>query len=560
MNQGFSMGKYVYSFILILMLMGCVFVIQNNSAHASETNQEIEGQVDQRAAVTSNKETAIGSEEQVTNLSQNEPQLSTQNNVEAPNSPVMPKQQTELKQPQVVSTEAVQTPPIVPNKPLQKTSNVITKQNTKVSPPVKSIKKAAPVKTQPVKPIKAVPSNVKQPKAKTTFTSPKGIKPQHLSSSVKKSKPAVKKVAKKAPVTKKSKVVSKSKTVKAKPKVNTKSKPKAKTVSKKKAPVVSKKKASAVPKKKVQLLSTTVKKAPVKKKTVVVTTKPKAAPKPVPKVAPKPKAPVSNYYNQAPKLWPKGIPGSENVRDFGQTTYASGINDALKVMKASGNKGVTINHTTAKAANIATIFNYNPTTKKLTYGTGTAIGKHTILTANHVVNDSQARKPMTPSKAQNLRIDLLREGSKVARTVTVTGVKMLQYGDVALLYTKEDLSKYMTVRKIAPEASITKIKANTPIHMYHYGLPAGKFKNDPMGTMYHSTGKYSMMARNVNPIGYYQMMAEPGSSGGAVLNSKNEVLGVHAFRIASGEYQKYNLNTMAELRGKLRQEVIKNIK
>lgn len=558
MNQEFSMGKYVYSFLLILMFVGCVLVIQNNSVHASEANQEVEKQVDQRAAVTTDKEAAKVNDEPVTNLSQNEPQLSTQNNIEAPHFPVTPKQQPELKQPQIVSTEAVQTAPIVPNKPLQKTSNVITKQNTKVSPPVKSIKKAAPVKTQPVKSTKATPSKVKQTKAKATFKSPKGIKPQHLSSSVKKLKPIVKKITKKAPVTKKSKAVSNSKAVKAKSKIKPKSKPKAKTVSKKKAPVVSKKKASAVPKKKVQLLSTTAKKAPVKKKTVVVTTKPKAAPKSVPKVAPK--ASVSNYYNQAPKRWPKDIPGSENVRDFGQTTYASGINDALKIMKVSGNKGVTINHTTAKAANIATVFNYNPTTKKLTYGTGTAIGKHTILTANHVVNDSQARKPMTPSKVQNLRIDLLREGSKVARTVTVTGVKMLQYGDVALLYTKEDLSQYMTVRKIAPEASITKIKANTPIRMYHYGLPAGKFKNDPMGTMYYSTGKYSMIARNVNPIGYYQMMAEPGSSGGAVLNSKNEVLGVHAFRIASGEYQKYNLNTMAELRGKLRQEVIKNIK
>ncbi|MDQ7114132.1 hypothetical protein [Staphylococcus simulans] len=248
MNQGFSMGKYVYSFLLILMLIGCVLVLQNNSAYASETNQEVERQVDQRSAVTTDKEAAIGSEEQVTNHSQNEPQLSTQNSVEATHSPVMSKQQTELKQPQVVSTEAVQTPPIVPNKPLQKTSNVITKQNTKVLPPVKSIKKAAPVKTQPVKPIKAVSSNVKQPKAKTTFTSPKGIKPQHLSSSAKKTKPAVKKVAKKAPVTKKSKVVLKSKVVKAKSKAKIKTK--TKTVSKKKTPVVSKKKASAVPKKK----------------------------------------------------------------------------------------------------------------------------------------------------------------------------------------------------------------------------------------------------------------------------------------------------------------------
>ena len=36
--------------------------------------------------------------------------------------------------------------------------------------------------------------------------------------------------------------------------------------------------------------------------------------------------------------------------------------------------------------------------------------------------------------------------------------------------------------------------------------------------------KYTMPARNVNPIGYYQMMAEPGSSGGAVLNSKMKSL------------------------------------
>ena len=84
-------------------------------------------------------------------------------------------------------------------------------------------------------------------------------------------------------------------------------------------------------------------------------------------------------------------------------------------------------------------------------------------------------------------------------------------------------------------------------------------KNDPAGTMYHSKGKYSMTARNVNPIGYYQMMAEPGSSGGAVLNSKNEIIGVHAFRVDAGDYKKYHLNTMAEIRGKLRKEIIDNI-
>lgn len=299
------------------------------------------------------------------------------------------------------------------------------------------------------------------------------------------------------------------------------------------------------------------------KSTITKTTPKKVAPtikKKVVTKTTKKKQIKSNYYNQAPKRWPSKIPGSQHVRDFGQTTKASGINDALKIMKASGNKGVTIGHTKPRLANIATIFNWNSKARALTYGTGTAIGRYTILTANHVINNPQSKKPMTPAKIENLRINLLHQGKKIVRSLKVTGVKMLQHGDAALLYTNEDISKYMKIRKIAPEKSITKIKANTPIQLYHYGLPTGKYKKDPMGTMYHSKGKYSMMARNVNPIGYYQMKAEPGSSGGAILNSKNEVLGVHSFRINSGEYKKYNLNTMSELRGKLRKEILKNIK
>lgn len=64
------------------------------------------------------------------------------------------------------------------------------------------------------------------------------------------------------------------------------------------------------------------------------------------------------------------------------------------------------------------------------------------------------------------------------RTLEVFGVQMLQYGDVSLVYTYEDISKYMKIRKIASESSIKAMKANTPIHMYHYGKPTGKYKND----------------------------------------------------------------------------------
>ena len=192
-------------------------------------------------------------------------------------------------------------------------------------------------------------------------------------------------------------------------------------------------------------------------------------------------------------------------------------------MKKSGNKGVTIEHAKAKDANIATVYNWNPKAKQLTYGTGTAIGKHTILTANHVVNDQSAHKPLTPSQPQNMRINILQEGSKIVRTLEVFGVQMLQYGDVSLVYTYEDISKYMKIRKIASESSIKAMKANTPIHMYHYGKPTGKYKMIlPVQCIIQKEN--TMPARNVNPIGYYQMMAEPGSSGGAVLNSKMKSL------------------------------------
>ena len=35
---------------------------------------------------------------------------------------------------------------------------------------------------------------------------------------------------------------------------------------------------------------------------------------------------------------------------------------------------------------------------------------------------------LTPSQPQNMRINILQEGSKIVRTLEVFGVQMLQYG------------------------------------------------------------------------------------------------------------------------------------
>ena len=64
----------------------------------------------------------------------------------------------------------------------------------------------------------------------------------------------------------------------------------------------------------------------------------------------------------------------------------------------------------------------------------------------------------------------------------------------------------MKIRKIASESSIKAMKANTPIHMYHYGKPTGKYKMIlPVQCIIQK--EIYVPARNVNPIGYYQMMA-----------------------------------------------------
>ncbi|EYF82600.1 hypothetical protein V543_02569, partial [Staphylococcus aureus T16619] len=45
-------------------------------------------------------------------------------------------------------------------------------------------------------------------------------------------------------------------------------------------------------------------------------------------------------------------------------------------------------------------------------------------------------------------------------------VKLLQYGVVVLFYIKQVLFKYMTIRKITLELSITKIKTNVSIQTF----------------------------------------------------------------------------------------------
>lgn len=568
MNKGVSLGGYIRILVVMIMIVGMSALFHNNEANAATSANLLEAKVMAKQYVSTQRNNDVSS-----NKNSVQPALLTQKSNHL-TTVTQPEKAQSVRNTQLTSNHV-----ITHHASRQNTANIKTAPK---QPIVQPQKQGVSNSQKVIQPTKVTHKSI-NPTATTQSKSKQYIK--HAQPSTNHS---VQSNSQKNVMAKNKGIASSKQTIKPKLSKTVQHKVKSKAIQSRKSPKSIQHKASS---KSVKSPQTTKKIHPTQKKpkwlsTATTTKKSTTTKKPTttsksvktqssrtsslsktkktPITQPSTKVAVKtatqtktakNYYNQPPKRWPSNVPGGDNVRDFGQTTKESGIDDALKIMKKSGNSGVTIEHTKAKDANIAMVYNWNPTTKKLEYGTGTAIGKHTILTANHVVNDRNAHRPLSPAQPQNMRIVV----PNAKYGLEVLGVQMLQYGDVALVYTFEDLSKYMTIRKIASEKTIQSMKANTPIHMYHYGNPSGKYKNDPQGTMYHSKGKYSMAARNVNPIGYYQMMAEPGSSGGAVLNSKNEIIGVHAFRIDSGDYKKYHLNTMAEIRGKLRKEIISNI-
>lgn len=220
---------------------------------------------------------------------------------------------------------------------------------------------------------------------------------------------------------------------------------------------------------------------------------------------------------------------SENgmLYDFGAETSESGYFEAEK--KASKmTQTLTIDRITPKKANIALIGNKVPNTNQYAYGSSTAIGKHTLLTASHVVDKPNAKQNYDKADLKQIFIQPQRNGTTASHTLKATKIDMIRGGDVALVHTKEDLSQYMQIRKLAPESKIKNMKQGDPLTLNHYSKRANgqQFINDPHGTMYQSKGQFVMRGHNIHPVTYLRIYSGKGASGGALLNKDNEVTGI----------------------------------
>lgn len=244
-------------------------------------------------------------------------------------------------------------------------------------------------------------------------------------------------------------------------------------------------------------------------------------------------------------------PTKANKYNFGQGNFSSGWQDGLNIAKSTSNNAIDIKQLGSKT-NVATVAAYSNAshTGLYSYGTGTAIGKHSILTAAHVVdNKNDTKKAFSKTPVSYLEVQPNRNGKKIPTRLTVDRIDMLNKGDVAVVHTKEDVSKYIPVRKIASESTIKNLKPKQDLYVNHYGWMQGDKYHDNnqyssvYGTPYRSHIKFMKHATSIHPVGYIKGYMNHGASGSSFLTSNNEVTGVYTNGYTDDEAQRAHYNS-----------------
>lgn len=242
-------------------------------------------------------------------------------------------------------------------------------------------------------------------------------------------------------------------------------------------------------------------------------------------------------------------------------TYGSNYSNALKYAEAISNSQIYIKQ---QKGDIGQVVTYNNPDHPLwaSTGTTTAIGKHTLITAAHVVDKDNATAPHSPVDASKVKIRIKRDGavSTSVKTIDVSSIKSVKGGDVAILHTKEDVSKYMKVYPIASESTIKNLRKGEPLKMYHYpNIKEGQYANT-LGKQYLSISRYLIQEHTPkHPQFYFKGYAYHGTSGASVLNARNQIVGIHTYSLIGDRPEKAHLQGNYSLLEDTRKEVLNDI-
>lgn len=143
-------------------------------------------------------------------------------------------------------------------------------------------------------------------------------------------------------------------------------------------------------------------------------------------------------------------------------------------------------------------------------GTGTVIGAHTFVTNGHVIDDKYGKA----AAPKYIKFQLNRNGKSIPYTFHANEVIKVPQYDIAIVHTKENMSKYAKPMRIATDSEIKKLKFNTPL----YSLGYSKINGDNTKP-YFSKFRVTQFSPNGSEIQTKDIFRS-GASGSPMLNSK----------------------------------------
>lgn len=143
-------------------------------------------------------------------------------------------------------------------------------------------------------------------------------------------------------------------------------------------------------------------------------------------------------------------------------------------------------------------------------GTGTVIGEHTFVTNGHVIDDKYGKA----AAPKYIKFQLNRNGKSIPYTFHASEVIKVPQYDIAIVHTKENMSKYAKPIRIATDSEIKKLKFNTPL----YSLGYSKINGDNTKP-YYSKLRVTQFSPNGTEIQTKDFFRS-GASGSPMLNSK----------------------------------------